>query len=158
MPSNGKGKSVKRRTAKTSVMPKIDAALCERVRTYASIGAGYREIGWTLGVHPETFYYHLARNDDLQAAYQKGRNEGIIFVMSKLRELIAKDDKAAIFFYLKTQAGWRDSAPVEVGVSVGVTVGSPAEQLKELYDEWKAEEKRTGSSSGSRPTPKLPPS
>lgn len=127
-------------------MPVVDEALLQRIRTYASIGATKANIAWALGIHPTTLYRAEKRNPELTAAFAQGKNEGLLFVMGKVRKLIETGDKTAMFFYLKCQAGWRErgDAPT-VNVGVGVQVDA---KLASLYDEWKAEEeKRAGSSS-----------
>jgi len=73
----------------------------------------------------------MARQDEVSARYKKGRAKAIGSVSkSLLQKAIAGDNTAAIF-YLKTQAGWKETSVVDNTSSDGSM--STAGYSKEQY-------------------------
>lgn len=61
-----------------------------------------------LGISEKTFREIVARDERVSTAYKKGRATKIQEVAGFLFDKCAAGDTAAIIFFLKTQAGWRE--------------------------------------------------
>lgn len=55
----------------------------------------------------------LEENPDYKALWKQGKAKAIAMVSSKLMQLCQTGDRASIFFFLKTQAGWRETSQVD---------------------------------------------
>ena len=80
-----------------------------------------------LGFSRATFYEILKRQPEVLRRYKKGRTEQILSYTKKLKEKafgiidikavekreIAAPDAACLMFFLKTQAGWRETQSIE---------------------------------------------
>jgi len=66
-----------------------------------------------LGIGRTTFYTIMDRQPAVSERYKRGRAKAIGSVsQSLIKKAIAGDNTAAIF-YLKTQAGWKDTSAIE---------------------------------------------
>ena len=79
------------------------------VKRMASHGMTIECCAVCIGLSESTFM----RDKKLMEAYKKGKQEGIDYVGNKLRQLIDKGNPAAIFFFMKTQARWRETTHFE---------------------------------------------
>jgi hypothetical protein len=70
--------------------------------------ADYFEIG------SRTLRTKIAEDEEISAAYKKGRMEAISQVVGKLRDKINHGNVLAMIFYLKTQAGWHETVKSEI--------------------------------------------
>lgn len=73
-----------------------------------------QQIADHFGMARSTFCKLMEDDPDLRARYDMGRAKVIAEVGEKLLEKIRKGDTASIFFFLKTQAGWRETNKLEV--------------------------------------------
>jgi predicted RNA binding protein with dsRBD fold (UPF0201 family) len=65
------------------------------------------------GMGRTTFYEVMKRQPEVSECYKKGRAKAISDIASSLLIKAQSGDNAAMMFYLKTQAGWRENAPIE---------------------------------------------
>jgi hypothetical protein len=63
------------------------------------------------GIPHRTFQAILERDDDVSASYKRGRAKAIGNVSNSLLKSAREGNTTAQIFYLKTQAGWRETAP-----------------------------------------------
>lgn len=65
------------------------------------------------GIARRTFYDIMDRQEDVSARYKKGRAKAIGSVSKGLLQKAQSGDNAAMMFYLKTQAGWRETQQID---------------------------------------------
>jgi hypothetical protein len=68
-----------------------------------------KQIADYLEMHVDTLNEIKKRQPEVERVYKKARIESLGFAVGKLRELIEMGNPSAIFFYLKTQGGWRET-------------------------------------------------
>ena len=62
-----------------------------------------------LGISRPSFYNEMNRNNELFIRYKRGRSKAVASVGSNLLQKAQSGDLTAMIFYLKTQAGWRET-------------------------------------------------
>tara|TARA_R110000868_G_scaffold338663_1_gene599424 strand:+ start:323 stop:706 length:384 start_codon:yes stop_codon:yes gene_type:complete len=62
-----------------------------------------------LGIPYRTFQAILSRDEKVSASYKKGKAKAINNVANDLLQQTREGNTAAMMFYLKTQAGWRET-------------------------------------------------
>lgn len=65
------------------------------------------------GIGRTTFYAIMEREPDIFERYKKGRAKAVGNIASNLINKAQNGDLGAQVFYLKTQAGWKDTTAVE---------------------------------------------
>jgi len=65
------------------------------------------------GVGRTTFYEIMERQPEVSEHYKKGRAKAIGSVAKGLLQKAQSGDNAAMMFYLKTQAGWRETQVIQ---------------------------------------------
>ena len=88
----------------------MDAHELADLERLAGLGLTQAQIADWFGFSKRTLAYRL-KEEPAVAAYKKGRARALEKVTGKLWQNIEKGDSASIFFYLKTQAGWRETDP-----------------------------------------------
>lgn len=73
----------------------------------AGRGLTQQQIADYWGISKRTLARKSRENLDFYRALKKGKSKTIAYVTGKLMEKIKEGDKASIFFFLRTQAGWR---------------------------------------------------
>lgn len=73
-----------------------------------------QQIGDFFGFNERTFRKIKARQPNVEAAYKAGRAAGVGRVAEGLYQMAAGGDLTAMIFYLKTQAGWRETTRHDV--------------------------------------------
>ena len=72
------------------------------------------------GIGRTTFYAMMERDSDISERYKRGRAKVVADISNSLIMKAREGDNACMFFYLKTQAGWRETDRVEhVGADGG---------------------------------------
>ena len=71
------------------------------------------QLGDYLGIAERTFRDIMARDERVSAAYKKGKARQINKVAQSLFEKCESGDTTAMIFFLKTQAGWRETRDEE---------------------------------------------
>lgn len=70
------------------------------------------------GISRVTFYAIMERQPDVALQYKKGKSKSIQDVAKSLIMQGREGNTAALIFYLKTQAGWKETAVTELSGSV----------------------------------------
>lgn len=66
-----------------------------------------------LGICRNTFRALCGRDPDIARRYRRGKAKAIAHVANSLLQKARSGDNAAMFFFLKTQGGWRETARIE---------------------------------------------
>lgn len=69
-------------------------------------------------------------------AYYKGKTDAQNYVVSRLFDLIKQGEKSAIYFYLKTQCGWRETHHIETDVNVQHVISAKPIDEKDWAEKW----------------------
>ena len=65
------------------------------------------------GIGKTTFFEILDRDPEVSELYKKGRAKAVGFVAQNLIQKARDGDLGAQIFYLKTQAGWKDTTAIQ---------------------------------------------
>ena len=65
------------------------------------------------GIGRRTFYSMMARDEEIAARYKRGKAKAIGAIAQGLINKARGGDTASMIFFLKTQAGWRETATLE---------------------------------------------
>ena len=66
-----------------------------------------------LGIGRTTFYEIMERDEEISVRYKRGRANAIGGVAKNLVQKAMNGDNAAMIFYLKTQAGWKEQQGID---------------------------------------------
>ena len=66
-----------------------------------------------LGIGRTTFHRLMQRDPDIEARYKRGKAKAIAHVAKGLLQKARSGDTTSSIFYLKTQAGWRETERLE---------------------------------------------
>lgn len=80
------------------------------------------------GIGRRTFYSLMERDEEIAARYKKGKARAIGAIAQTLISKARAGDTTSMIFYLKTQAGWRETA----GLALSVTPG-PEQEPDEAF-------------------------
>jgi len=75
------------------------------------------QIADLFGIGRSTFFKVMERDEQVSRLYKKGRAKSIAEVSKNLVQKALEGDNAAMMFYLKTQAGWKETQVVEATVT-----------------------------------------
>ena len=95
------------RTAKT--LTADQRAQVEALAAYLS----QDQIADYFGISRPTFAAMIERDNDISLRYKKGKAKAIGLVAQGLLQKARNGDTASAIFYLKTQAGWRETSAQE---------------------------------------------
>lgn len=93
--------------------PKIEINL-KQVEALAARGLTQQQIADSLGISESTLYTNKRENVDFAEAIKRGKAKGIATVTNKLFAKIEEGNLTATIFYLKTQAGWKETSVNEI--------------------------------------------
>lgn len=114
---------------KKRTKPKIEIDL-KQVEALATNGLTLQQIADSLGISVDTLYLRKRENKDFQDAIKRGKAKGIAIVTNKLMEQIKSGNTTAMIFFLKSQAGWKESQQIDMTSSDGsMALGS----LRDLF-------------------------
>jgi hypothetical protein len=68
------------------------------------------------GIGRRTFYTLMERDEEIAARYKRGKARAIGVIAQGLINKARSGDTASMIFFLKTQAGWRETARIEHGM------------------------------------------
>lgn len=85
---------------------------CQEVETLAAL-LSQDQIADYLGIARNTFRAICEREPEVLARYKKGKAKAIAHVANGLLQKARSGDTTSVIFYLKTQAGWRETASIE---------------------------------------------
>jgi hypothetical protein len=75
-----------------------------------------------LGISSDTLRRRMNEDPAVRQAYKRGRQRAIAGVATSLLQQARDGNLTAMIFYLKTQAGWRETKHVEANVTNGALV------------------------------------
>ena len=84
----------------------------KEVETLAAV-LSTEQIADYFGISRRVFYDILERDEEVSALYKKGKARAVGFVAQNLIQKARGGDLGAQIFYLKTQAGWKETQRVE---------------------------------------------
>lgn len=114
---------------KKRTKPKIEIDL-KQVEALAANGLTMQQIADSLGISRTTLQMRKAENEQFEQAIKRGKAKGIAIVTNKLMEQIKSGNTTAIIFFLKSQAGWKESQQLDMTSSDGsMALGS----LRDLF-------------------------
>ena len=93
--------------------PKIHIDL-KQVESLAANGLTQEQIAAALGISESTLHQRKRDCADFAAAIKRGKAKGIALVTNKLMESIKGGNMTGMIFFLKTQAGWKETNVQEV--------------------------------------------
>ena len=88
--------------------PKIHIDL-KQVESLAANGLTQEQIASALGISETTLHQRKRDSADFAAAIKRGKAKGIALVTNKLMESIKGGNMTGMIFFLKTQAGWKET-------------------------------------------------
>lgn len=88
--------------------PKIQIDL-NKVESLAANGLTDEQIASALGISRTTLANRKRENEQFVQAIKRGKAKGIALVTNKLMESIKGGNMTAMIFFLKTQAGWKET-------------------------------------------------
>lgn len=94
------------------------------------------------GIARNTFRAICERDAEVGEHYKRGKAKAIAHVANGLLQKARAGDTTSAIFYLKTQAGWRETASVEHTGTV--ETGSARDKLRDLLDRIAERNKRIG--------------
>jgi DNA-binding CsgD family transcriptional regulator len=91
----------------------LDEAQKAEVETLAAV-LSVQQIADYFGIARSTFFTLINRDPEIARHYHRGRARAIGSIAQSLITKARSGDTASMIFYLKTQAGWRETAPLEM--------------------------------------------
>ena len=116
--------------------PKIQIDL-KQVESLAANGLTDEQIASALGISRTTLSNRKRENEQFVQAIKRGKAKGIALVTNKLMESIKGGNMTGMIFFLKTQAGWKETNVQEHTGANGKDLIPSAKQM--TTDELKAE-------------------
>ena len=115
--------------------PKIQIDLA-KVESLAANGLTDEQIASALGISRTTLSNRKRENEQFVQAIKKGKAKGIALVTNKLMESIKGGNMTGMIFFLKTQAGWKETNVQEhTGANGGaIQVNTTAMSAEEAYN------------------------
>ena len=84
----------------------------KEVETLAAV-LSTEQIADYFGISRRVFFDILDRDEEVSALYKKGKARAVGFVAQNLIQKARTGDLGAQIFYLKTQAGWKETQRIE---------------------------------------------
>ena len=119
--------------------PKIHIDL-KQVESLAANGLTDEQIASALGISRTTLSNRKRENEQFVQAIKRGKAKGIALVTNKLMESIKGGNMTGMIFFLKTQAGWKETNVQEHtganggAIHVNTTVMTPEEAYNLLIN------------------------
>jgi hypothetical protein len=117
----------------------VDKTFLDHVHKLGGLGLTRLQIAYYYGHTESQWSAKIKKHPEIDIAMREGKANRIEKASGYLWEWIEKRDKASIMFFLKTQAGWREAAPIiEDGEkdskptfpAITLTVNDPIEAAK----------------------------
>lgn len=90
----------------------------EKIKLYAGLGSTQEQTARLIGICEDT----LALQPEAKAAFEHGKAQTIAKVAGSLVKKALNGDTASAIFYLKTQAGWRETANLNLSTDREVVI------------------------------------
>jgi len=97
---------------------KLDEKQVAEIETLASV-LSIEQIADYFGMSKVTFYEIMERQPEVSERYKRGKAKAIGSVAQGLLQKARSGDTTSAIFYLKTQAGWRETNQVDLTSSDG---------------------------------------
>ncbi len=104
--------------------PKIHIDLA-KVESLAANGLTQEQIAAALGISESLLYQQKRENEEFAEAIKRGKAKGIALVTNKLMESIKGGNMTGMIFFLKTQAGWKETTVQEHTGKDGAVLQAP---------------------------------
>src|SRR5688572_17535571 len=91
----------------------ITKEILEKVESYAARGLNQKQIADALGIHIATLCDKKNMFVEFSEAIKRGKGKGIALVADNLLKNVQNGNVTAQIFYLKTQAGWKETDVLE---------------------------------------------
>ena len=101
---------IRKRISKTKPYIEVDY---DKVRALAGRGLKKEHIARCLGMSPTTLFRNQKEDESFKEAMDEGRAQAIAAVTGELMGHIQRKSLAAVIFWLKTQAGWKETSVIE---------------------------------------------
>ena len=101
----------------------------KKVELLAARGLSFEQIATALGISDKTLLKRRRENSEVSEAIKRGKERGIAQVANKLFDQALAGNTTAMIFYLKTQAGWKETNRQELTGADGGAV-----QVEEKVD------------------------
>lgn len=118
------------KTEKKKTKPKIEINLQE-VEALAANGLTQQQIADSLGISVSTIESRLRENEEFKDAIKRGKSKGIAMIANQLFKKAKSGDTTSMIFFLKTQAGWKETQTVEAKVNLADEVTSLMKEISE---------------------------
>lgn len=106
---------------------KYSEDVASRIERLAALGMTQADAGYILSISADTIQRHYAE------AWNKGKAKAKANIAGKLYEKAMAGDSASIFFWLKTQAGWREVQKIDMTSSDGTMAGPMDVRVKFVH-------------------------
>ena len=115
------------------------------VETLAAL-LNQEQIADYLGICRRTFQAILERDEEVAARYKRGKAKAIAHVANGLLQKARSGDTASSIFYLKTQAGWRETERLEHSGPNGtpIEISSASDELHRFLDRLHLQMRKVG--------------
>ena len=94
----------------------------EMVTRFARVGTKQDDIAAVMGIDPKTLRKHYREELDFAATHAIEQIGGALFTKAM------SGDTGAIIFWLKTQAGWKETSKIEGDLNLKVITGVPSSE------------------------------
>lgn len=118
------------KTEKKKTKPKIEINLQE-VEALAANGLTQQQIADSLGISVSTIESRLRENEEFKDAIKRGKSKGIAMIANQLFKKAKSGDTTSMIFFLKTQAGWKETQTVEAKVNLADEITSLMKEISE---------------------------
>lgn len=118
----------------------------DQVREVETLAAllNQNQIADYFGISHTTFKQIIGRDEEVAVRYKRGKAKAIAHVANGLLQKARAGCTTSSIFYLKTQAGWRETAEITHSASDDTADGSARDTLREMLDRIAARSTRIG--------------
>jgi hypothetical protein len=113
----------------------ITPDMISKAENYASRGLTKEQIAHCLGMGCSTLFEKINDYPDLADALKRGKSKGIAMVADNLLKNVENGNVTAQIFFLKCQAGWKETIEVQNTGKDGETLPSPQNVTNIMIDE-----------------------
>ncbi len=99
----------------------LNAEQIKEVQTLAAV-LNQSQIADYFGFSQDTFQRLMKKNPEVLRSYQLGRAKAIASIAGNLIKSANNGNVSAMTFYLKTQAGWKESQDINLSSADGISV------------------------------------
>lgn len=105
------------------------------VETLAAV-LSTEQIADYFGIGRRTFWDLMARDEEIAVRYKRGKARAIGAIAQGLIQKARSGDTTSMIFFLKTQAGWRETATIEHAPAFGPSdpAHSAADRVRQMLD------------------------